>query len=128
MVVDGTALSLTGTVDTNYFSTHPEYATHGNDHGVSNRGRTFGTLSNQLFSTRTMNVTFYLIDSNHGYFVEADSLRPTALSDIRLASAANCRLQYMPVSDLDREKLKVRQFGCVNAEAGAVPGSPQAVN
>ena len=81
VTADGTALTLTGTVDTNFFfSPIPNTPLTGTTMVFPNSGRAFGTLSNQLFSTPTINVTYYMIDSNHGYFVEADSLTTALLT------------------------------------------------
>ena len=81
VVADSTALTLTGTVDTNFFfSPIPNTPLTGTTTVFPNSGRTFGTLSNQLFSPSTINVTFYAVDSSHGYFVEADSLTTALLT------------------------------------------------
>lgn len=80
-VADPTALTITGTIDTNFFfSPLPNTPLTGTTMAIPTSGRTFGTLSNQLFSTPTITTTLYFINSGHGYFVEADSLTTAMLT------------------------------------------------
>ena len=77
--VDGTANTLSGVVDTNLsFSPQPNTALTGTYGAIDPTGRSTGTLTNTFFPSpgttpSTLAATFYLIDSNHGFFIETDS-------------------------------------------------------
>jgi hypothetical protein len=77
--VDGTASTLSGVVDTNLsFSPQPNTALIGTYGAIDPTGRSTGTLTNTFFPSpgttpSTLAATFYLIDSNHGFFIETDS-------------------------------------------------------
>jgi len=77
--VDGTASTLSGVVDTNLsFSPQPNTALTGTYGAIDPTGRSTGTLTNTFFPSpgttpSTLAATFYLIDSNHGFFIETDS-------------------------------------------------------
>ena len=74
ITVDGTALTLTGVVVTNFgFNPVPETPLTGSFNNP--KGRRFaGTLSNQLFPG-VLSVTYYIIDPDHGLFIETDSVQ-----------------------------------------------------
>jgi hypothetical protein len=71
--VDGTAQTLSGIVDTNFFFT-PDLGTPltGSFASTSVPRRFTGTLSNELFPS-DISVAYYIIDAAHGFFVETDS-------------------------------------------------------
>ena len=77
--VDGTANTLSGVVDTNLsFSPQPNTALSGTYGAIDPTGRSTGTLTNTFFPSpgttpSTLAAAFYLIDSNHGFFIETDS-------------------------------------------------------
>lgn len=77
--VDGTASALSGVVDTNLsFSPQPNTALTGTYGAIDPTGRSTGALTNTFFPSpgttpSTLAATFYLIDSNHGFFIETDS-------------------------------------------------------
>jgi hypothetical protein len=74
MTVDTTAHTLSGIVDTNSsFFAQPNTPLTGSFQTTAISGRLTGTLSNELFPT-DLAVAYYLIDSDHGFFVETDSL------------------------------------------------------
>jgi hypothetical protein len=78
--VDGTAQTLSGTVDTNFlFSPLPDTPLTGTFSTIPTSGRVDGTLTNTYFPSPgadagTVAVAYYLIDSGHGFFIETDSL------------------------------------------------------
>lgn len=80
ITVDGTAQTLSGTVDTNFFFT-PVLDTPltGSFASTSLPRRFTGTLSNELFPSDVA-VAFYIIDAAHGFFVETDSQNSGFLS------------------------------------------------
>jgi hypothetical protein len=71
--------TLSGVIDTNLgFSPQPNTPLTGTFGTVPNSGHVSGTLTNTFFPTpgntaNTLPVAFYLIDSNHGFFIETDS-------------------------------------------------------
>jgi hypothetical protein len=73
ITVDGTAQTLSGIVDTNFFFT-PDLGTPltGSFASTSVPRRFTGTLSNELFPS-DISVAYYIIDAAHGFFVETDS-------------------------------------------------------
>jgi hypothetical protein len=77
--VHGTASTLSGVVDTNLsFSPQPNTALTGTYGAIDPTGRSTGTLTNTFFPSpgttpSTLAATFYVIDSNHGFFIETDS-------------------------------------------------------
>jgi hypothetical protein len=74
MTVDTTAHTLSGIVDTNAsFFAQPNTPLTGSFQTTAISGRLTGTLFNELFPT-DLAVAYYLIDSDHGFFVETDSL------------------------------------------------------
>ena len=84
--VDGAANTLSGVVDTNLsFSPQPNSSITGTFATVSSAGRSTGGLTNSFFPTpgsdpSTLAISFYLIDSGSGYFIETDSLTSGELS------------------------------------------------
>jgi hypothetical protein len=77
MNVDGTAQTLSGIVDTNFlFSPALDTPLTGtfqtSQTGPANRFK--GILSNQFFPA-DLSMAYYIIDPNHGFFVETDSLQ-----------------------------------------------------
>ena len=80
ITVDGTARTLSGTVDTDFLrSPQPNTPISGSFAVISANGRSAGSLSNTFFPSpgstpNTLAVDFYLIDSAHGFFIETDSL------------------------------------------------------
>jgi hypothetical protein len=73
ITANGSAQTLSGTVDTNFFFAPawdtPLTGTFQTD-PVANR--LTGTLANQWIASATMNVAYYMIDSNHAYLIETD--------------------------------------------------------
>lgn len=73
MTVDSTALTLSGIVDTNAeFTPVPDTQLTGSFAPTDLPRRFTGTLSNELFFSSDISVAFYIIDSDHGLFVETD--------------------------------------------------------
>jgi len=86
IVVDGSAGTLSGVVDTNLsFSPQPNTALTGSYGAIDPTGRFTGELSNAFFPTpgttpNALAVAFYVIDPGHGFFIETDSLVSGELS------------------------------------------------
>lgn len=78
MTADPTGQTLTGTVDTNYvFSPAWDTALTGTFQPSTKAANRYqGTLSNQLFPQK-LKIAYYLIDANHGIFVETDPVQVT---------------------------------------------------
>ena len=80
ITVDGNARTLSGVVDTNLFlSPQPNTPLTGIFNAIANSGRTRGALTNTFFpspasSPDTLAVRYYFIDSEHGFFIESDSV------------------------------------------------------
>jgi hypothetical protein len=87
MDVSGSAGTLTGAVDENYFlgqdTDQPLTGTFG---AIPTTGRVTGTLTSPFFPsaftspTGQLGVAYYLIDSGHGFFIETDSLLTGAMT------------------------------------------------
>jgi hypothetical protein len=79
ITVVGSSSTLSGVIDTNLgFSPQPNTPLTGTFGTIPNSGHFSGTLTNTFFPTpgnmaNTLPVAFYLIDSNHGFFIETDS-------------------------------------------------------
>ncbi len=70
--VNPTALTLDGTVDTNFFFTPLFNTGMSGTFAPSSAPNLFpGTLSNELFPA-ALGMSYYMIDSRHGFFVETD--------------------------------------------------------
>jgi hypothetical protein len=86
ITVDRTTDTLSGVVDTNFFSSpNPNTPLTGTFRAIPTTGRFAGRLTNTFFPTpgstpNTIAVEFYLIDSGHGFFIETDSLSSGELS------------------------------------------------
>jgi hypothetical protein len=86
VIVVGTSKSIAGAVDTNLgFSPQPNTPITGSFGTIPNSGRFSGKLTNTFFPSfgstpHTIAIRFYLIDSNHGLFIETDSLTSAELS------------------------------------------------
>ena len=80
VAVDQTAGTLSGTVDTNFLlSSLPDTALSGTFGVISATGKATGTMTNTFFpspgaTANTIAVSYYLIDSTQGFFIETDSL------------------------------------------------------
>jgi hypothetical protein len=78
VTVDGTAQTITGFVDTNFFFTPvPNTVISGTFATTNFPGRLKGNLTNELFQVAPdggIAVNYYMYDSDHGFFVENDSL------------------------------------------------------
>ncbi len=80
ITVVGTPNTLSGVVDTNLgFSPQPDTPLTGSFGAIPSSARFTGTLTNTFFPTpgnsaNTIAAAFYLIDSEHGFFIETDSL------------------------------------------------------
>jgi hypothetical protein len=102
--VDGTANTLSGTVDTNFLlSPLPDSEITGTFGNIPTSGRAPGTLTNTYFPSpgdprNTLAVTYYLIDSEHGFFIETDSLVSGELLfgyyEQRTPSCNSCQLKH----------------------------------
>ena len=85
-IANETSQVLSGVIDTNLqWSPQPDSALSGTFKSITNSGRFNGTLTNTFFpspsaSPNTLAVRFYLIDSQHGFFIETDSLTSGDLS------------------------------------------------
>jgi hypothetical protein len=85
---DGTAQTLSGIVDTNFFFAPALDTPLTGNFQTSQTGpanRFTGSLFNQFFPTNVDNnsdiaVAYYIIDSNHGFFVETDSVNTSAVT------------------------------------------------
>src|SRR5207245_6679257 len=76
MTADGTAQTLTGVVDTNaFFLPALDTALTGTFQAsqIGPPNRLTGKIFNQYFTT-DLPVAYYIIDSNHGFFIETDTL------------------------------------------------------
>jgi hypothetical protein len=74
-VADNTADTLAGNIDTDFFFTAvPDTSLTGTFNSIPITGRAAGTLSNELFLLPSLNMVFYLMDSQHGLFIESDLL------------------------------------------------------
>jgi hypothetical protein len=78
IVVNGSAQTLSGTVDTNYvLSSQPDTPLTETFGVIPSSGRVPGTLTNTFFqaggNTNVIATAFCLIDSGHGFVVETDS-------------------------------------------------------
>lgn len=86
VTVDGTAGTLSGVVDTSLpLSPQPNTILTGTFSAIPASGRSPGALTNTFFPSpgttpKTLAVDFYLIDSEHGFFIETDSLLSGDLS------------------------------------------------
>jgi hypothetical protein len=89
ITVDGTSNTLSGIIDTTLglvgFSAQPDTAITGTFAAIPSSGRFTGALTNTFFPTpgataNTIAVAFYLVDSDHGYFIETDSATSDELS------------------------------------------------
>jgi hypothetical protein len=89
ITVDGTSNTLAGVIDTTLglvgFSAQPDTTITGAFATVPSSGRFTGAFTNTFFPTpgttaNTIAVAFYLVDSDHGYFIETDSLTSDELS------------------------------------------------
>jgi hypothetical protein len=79
IAVNGSAQTLSGTVDTNYLlSSQPDTNLTGTFGTIPSNGRVPGTLTNTFFQAggntpNTIATAYYLIDSGNGFVVETDS-------------------------------------------------------
>jgi hypothetical protein len=79
ITVAGSSNTLSGVIDTTLeFSPQPNTPLTGTFATIPASGRFSGTLTNTFFPTpaniaSTFAVDFYLVDSNHGFFIETDS-------------------------------------------------------
>jgi len=79
VTVDGSAGTLSGTVDTNLgFSPQPNTSLTGTFGTIPATGRTTGTLTNTFFPSpgttpSTLAVAYYIVDADRGFFMETDS-------------------------------------------------------
>ena len=89
ITVNGTSNTLSGVIDVTLglvgFSAQPDTPLTGTFTAIPSSGRFTGTLTNTFFPTpgttdNTIAVAFYLVDSDHGYFIETDSLTSDELS------------------------------------------------
>jgi hypothetical protein len=89
IAVNGTSNTLVGAIDVTLglvgFSAQPDTPITGTFAAIPSSGRFTGTLTNTFFPTpgstdNTIAVAFYLVDSDHGYFIETDSLTSDELS------------------------------------------------
>jgi hypothetical protein len=89
IAVNGTSTTLSGIIDTTLglvgFSAQPDTSLTGTFATVPSSGRFTGELTNTFFpspgaTADTIAVAFYLVDSDHGYFIETDSATSDELS------------------------------------------------
>jgi hypothetical protein len=86
ITVNGSSNNLQGVVDTNLdFSPQPNTPLNGSFASIPTSGRFSGGLRNTFFPSpgsapNTIAVAFYLVDSDHGFFIETDSLTSGELS------------------------------------------------
>jgi hypothetical protein len=100
VTVVGTSKSIAGVVDTNLGSSpQPNTPITGSFGTIPSSGRFSGKLTNTFFPSfgstpHTIAIRVYLIDSNHGLFIETDSLTTAELSlgyvEIRTPVCASC--------------------------------------
>jgi len=81
MTVDGVGQTLSGTVDTDsFFTPVPDTGVTGDFAATTVPRRFTGSLSNELLLFQPAAVAYYIIDSNHGLFVETDGLESGVLA------------------------------------------------
>jgi hypothetical protein len=80
ITANGTAETLSGVIDTNLqFSALPNTPLTGTFDAIPSNGRSTGGLTNTFFPTpgttpSTIEVTYYVVDASHVFFLESDSI------------------------------------------------------